>query len=357
MVNWWSRGKVSDFCARVRGSILDTPTNVSELETNVKHLEFDKSINEPDSPGNVSAGESNLFGCPMCCEKQFSLMDLQQHISRYIWGSLKCPVCDEVCVGLEILAVHLDEHHSDQEMTLSENSLLTNVAKSTVSSEESVNISCGDVRDQVIKHQTNILTEVEVDKERITVDKSVNHNKNTGGSEKQDMEICVPLKNNITSPCNTFSSKNISNRSKFVKKTDINVSSVVKQTSLAYKTRSLRHRPRLLIKNITDLQTPNVSSTSLEKTLKPQFSDEVPIDIMKRYTHNSGITKTSFVPVTNILDNKQRLITNWCENCKNVSTSSQKTETRVGATHCMDSNCEICFHKCGISFISERPCV
>nr|CAD7262673.1 unnamed protein product [Timema shepardi] len=128
----------------------DTPTNVSELETNVKHLEFDKSINEPDSPGNVSAGESNLFGCPMCCEKQFSLMDLQQHISRYIWGSLKCPVCDELCIGLEILAVHLDEHHSDQEMTLSENSLLTNVAKSTVSSEESVNISCGDVRDQEV---------------------------------------------------------------------------------------------------------------------------------------------------------------------------------------------------------------
>nr|CAD7589097.1 unnamed protein product [Timema genevievae] len=128
----------------------DTPTNVSELDINVEDLEVDKLIDDPDSPGNVSAGESTLFDCPMCCGKQFSLMDLQQHISRYIWGSLKCPVCDEVCVGLEILAVHLDEHHSDQEMTVSENSMLTNVAKSTVSSEESVNVSCGDVRAQRI---------------------------------------------------------------------------------------------------------------------------------------------------------------------------------------------------------------
>nr|CAD7437936.1 unnamed protein product [Timema bartmani] len=110
-----------------------------------------------------------------------------QHISRYIWGSLKCPVCDEVCVGLEILAVHLDEHHGDQEMTVSENSLLTNVAKSTVSSEESVNISCGDVRSQVIEDQTIVLPDV--GKERITVDKSVNGGKNTGGTENLDMGI------------------------------------------------------------------------------------------------------------------------------------------------------------------------
>nr|CAD7456549.1 unnamed protein product [Timema tahoe] len=156
----------------------DTPTNVSELETNVEDLEIDMLIDDPDSPGNISSRESPLFDCPMCCGKKFSLVDLQQHISRYIWGSLKCPVCDEVCVGLEILAVHLDEHHSDQEMTMSENSLLTNVDKSTVSSEESVNISCGDVRAQVIEDQTMVLPDV--GKERITVDKSVNSGKNTG---------------------------------------------------------------------------------------------------------------------------------------------------------------------------------
>nr|CAD7574963.1 unnamed protein product [Timema californicum] len=143
-------------CAALRLTLpfhIDTLTIVSRLDTNVEDLEVDKLIDEPNSLGNISSGESNLFGCPMCCEKKFSLMDLQQHISQYIWGSLKCPVCDEVCVGLEILAVHLDEHHSDQEMTLSENILLTYVAKSTVNSEESVNISCGDVRDQVSRQQ------------------------------------------------------------------------------------------------------------------------------------------------------------------------------------------------------------
>nr|CAD7589101.1 unnamed protein product [Timema genevievae] len=177
----------------------DTPTNVSELDINGEDLEDDELIDEPNSPGNISSGESPLFDCPMCCGKQFSLMDLQQHISRYIWGSLKCPVCDEVCVGLEILAVHLDEHHSALEMTVSENSLLTNVDKYTVSSEESVNISCGDVRSQVIEDQT--IVSPDFDKERITVDKSVNGGKNTGGTEKQDKEIGEVTSEHVALEC------------------------------------------------------------------------------------------------------------------------------------------------------------
>nr|CAD7407187.1 unnamed protein product [Timema poppensis] len=120
---------------------------LAQLPTNFE-TEVDPLSDEPCIPENGLEGEPQTFLCPMCCEKQFSLVDLQQHISRYIWGSLKCPVCEEVCVGLEILAVHLDEHHSYQEMLVPEIRLWTNEDKVSDTAEESVNVSCGDVTDQ-----------------------------------------------------------------------------------------------------------------------------------------------------------------------------------------------------------------
>nr|CAD7200864.1 unnamed protein product [Timema douglasi] len=121
-----------------------TQDKLAQLPTNFE-TEVDPLSDEPCIPENGLEGEPQTFLCPMCCEKQFSLVDLQQHISRYIWGSLKCPVCDEVCVGLEILAVHLDEHHSYQEMLVPEIRLWTNEDKVNDTAEESVNVSCGDV--------------------------------------------------------------------------------------------------------------------------------------------------------------------------------------------------------------------
>nr|CAD7574962.1 unnamed protein product [Timema californicum] len=121
-----------------------TQDNLAQLPTNFQ-TEVDPLSDAPCIPENGLESEPQTFLCPMCCEKQFSLVDLQQHISRYIWGSLKCPVCDEVCVGLEILAVHLDEHHSYQEMLVPEIRLWTNEDKVRDTAEESVNVSCGDV--------------------------------------------------------------------------------------------------------------------------------------------------------------------------------------------------------------------
>nr|CAD7456753.1 unnamed protein product [Timema tahoe] len=171
-----------------------TQDNTTQLPTNFK-TEVDPLSDGPCIPGNDLEREPQTFICPMCCEKQFSLVDLQQHISSYIWGKLKCPVCDEICVGLEILAVHLDEHHIYQEMLVPEISLWTNEDKVSDSAEESVNVSCGDVTGQVIQDQTDVLTDV--DEESITVDKSMNCDEKMTNVERQDLEICSQLKNDI----------------------------------------------------------------------------------------------------------------------------------------------------------------
>nr|CAD7405220.1 unnamed protein product [Timema cristinae] len=171
-----------------------TQNNLAQLPTNFK-TEVDPLSDGPCIPGNGLEGEPQTFVCPMCCEKQFSLVDLQQHISNYIWGRLKCPVCDEVCVGLEILAVHLDEHHSYQEMLVPEIRLWTNEDKVSDIADESVNVSCGDVTGQVIKDQTDVLTDV---------DKSTNYDKNaTNVIERQDMEICSQSTDSVSSDIET----------------------------------------------------------------------------------------------------------------------------------------------------------
>ncbi|CAG2062478.1 unnamed protein product, partial [Timema podura] len=268
--------------------------NTTQLPINFK-TEVDPLSDGPCIPGNDLEREPQTFVCPMCCEKQFSLVDLQQHISSYIWGKLKCPVCDEICVGLEILAVHLDEHHIYQEMLVPEISLWTNEDKGSYTAEESVNVSCGDVTGQVIKDQTDVLTDD--DKESITVDKSMNCDEKNTNVERQDMEICSQLKNDNDGSLSFTGmiTKNIYDDDKSVKKKILS-NTLKKSSNLGF----------------------DFENTPQQTTSQLQSTDSVSSDIETNDDYLSVIAGSSCAPDAHMSGVEQ----NSATSSENVSTSS-----------------------------------